>query len=337
VKSGKYAMSARSNCSNPGAAKTLPGGKVVVIGHSAGGLVVAGYPGQYHDVAAMVQADISASKPTTPAPGGGFDPQPGHVDYFQFFRTRQDCETFNAFTPGVVGYVLNLACRPPFVRTPVGEITGLSQAYADDAKYIPKIGPRIPVLLTSGAQDTTDPPKAADQDYAYYRSHCHCSVSQYVLPNTGHLFMAHRSLPAWIQHVITFLSAHHLTPSVALPKAIQDKRRGPRGLNVKVVPKQLQKFPLHFKVTGSVLLWSGMSPAQWCGGFVNVQLGITAEKPTNGRAPVHHNCTFTEDIRVAGKPQAGETRLLQLRFRFAGNKALHGGATKTFLYRLPTA
>ena len=126
--------------------------KVVIVGHSAGGLVVAGYPGQYHDVAAMIQADISASKPTTPAPGGGFNPQPGHVDYFQFFQTRQDCETFNAFEPGVVKYVLNIACAPPFVLTPVGEITGLDQAYADNATYIPKIGPRIPVLLTSGAR-----------------------------------------------------------------------------------------------------------------------------------------------------------------------------------------
>jgi hypothetical protein len=75
----------------------------------------------------MIQADISASQPTTPAPGGGFDPQPGHVDYFQFFRTRQDCETFNAFRPGVVKYVLNIACTPPFVLTPVGEITGRGQ------------------------------------------------------------------------------------------------------------------------------------------------------------------------------------------------------------------
>ena len=122
-------------------------------------------------------------------------------------------------------YVLNIACAPPFVLTPVGEITGLNQAYADNATYIPKIGPRIPVLLTSGAQDTTDPPQAAQNDFAYYRSHCHCEVSQYVLPNTGHLFMAHKSLPAWIQHVVTFLSAHHLDPSVVLPKDIRDERR----------------------------------------------------------------------------------------------------------------
>jgi pimeloyl-ACP methyl ester carboxylesterase len=333
VKAGSYTLTARSDCAQPSDSHPLGSDKVVLVGHGAGGLVVAGYPGQYHDVSAMIQADISASKPTTPAPGGGFNPQPGHVDYYQFFRNRHECETFNAFSPGVVKYVLNIACAPPFVLTPVGEITGDDQTYADNGTYIPKIGPRIPVLLTSGAQDTTDPPKAANQDYAYYKAHCHCSVARYVVPNTGQLFMAHKSLPAWIQRVVTWLSAHGVTPGIAAG----DARRGPRGLSVKVVPKQLQKFPLHFVVTGSVQLWSGMSPAQWCGGVVDVAVGATTDKPTMGRAPVHKNCTFTENIRVAGKPQAGKARFLRLRFRYAGDAALHGGATKTFLYRLPSA
>jgi pimeloyl-ACP methyl ester carboxylesterase len=210
VKSGNYAMTGARNCSSAGEAKTIPGGPVVVVGHSAGGLVVAGYPGQYHDVAAMIQADISASKPTTPAPGGGFNPQPGHVDYFQFFKTRHDCETFNAFEPGVVKYVENIACAPPFTLTPVGELAGLDQAYKDNATYIPKIGPRIPVLLTSGAQDTTDPPSSADADYAYYKAHCGCDVKQLLLANTAHLFMVHRSLPTWVDHVVGWLSAHGL-------------------------------------------------------------------------------------------------------------------------------
>jgi pimeloyl-ACP methyl ester carboxylesterase len=336
VKSGDYAMTGAQNCSNPGEARTIRGGPVVVVGHSAGGLVVAGYPGQYHDVAAMIQADISASKPTTPAPGGGFNPQPGHVDYFQFFQTRQDCETFNAFQPGVVKYVEDIACAPPFVRTPVGEITGLSQAYTDNATYIPKVGAKIPVLLTSGAQDTTDPPQAAHNDFAYYRSHCHCEVSQYLLRNTGHLFMAHKSLPAWIQRVVTFLSSHHLKPSVVLPKDIRDTRRSPRGLAVNVTPKQINKFPLHFEVRGSLQLWSGMSPAQWCGGFVDVQVGATTDKPTTARTPVHKDCTFTEGIHVSGQPQTEKAKLLRLRFRFAGNDALQKSAAKTFVYRLPS-
>ena len=158
-----------------------------------------------------------------------------------------------------------------------------------------------------------------------------------MLPNTGHLFMAHKSLPAWIQRVVTFLSAHHLEPSVVLPKGIRDGRRAPRGLAVNVTPKQLNKFPLHFEIRGSVELWSGMSPQQWCGGFVDVQVGATTEKPTAARTPVHKDCTFTEGIHVSGQPQTGKAKFLRLRFRFAGNDALQKSAAKTFVYRLPSS
>ena len=336
VRTGKYTITDRSNCSKRGH-DALPSAKVVIVGHSAGGLVVAGYPGQYHDVAAMIQADISASSSTPLAPGGGLTPDPAHPDYFQFFQTRQDCQTFDAFMPGVVPYVLNIACAPPFVLSPFGEITGLNQTYADNATYISEIGPRIPVLLTSGAQDTTDPPAAAKNDFAFYQAHCHCSVSQYMFANTGHLFMAHKSLPTWVQRVVTWLSSHQIKPTVLLPKGLRHNRRAPQGLAVHVTPKQLRKFPLHFEVRGSLQLWSGMSPAQWCGGFVNVEVGATTEKPTTARTPVHKDCTFSEGIHVSGKPQAGKARFLRLRFRFAGNDALQGGAVKTFLYRLPSS
>ena len=84
-----------------------PGSRVVIIGHSAGGWIVAGYPGTYHDVAAMIQADIDGSgaqpPPGTPPPppsvGGGFTPDPNHPDYFEFFQTRQNCEDFNTYPP----------------------------------------------------------------------------------------------------------------------------------------------------------------------------------------------------------------------------------------------
>ena len=162
-------------------------------------------------------------------------------------------------------------------------------------------------------------------------------MSQYILPDTGHLFMAHKSLPAWVQHVVTFLSAHHLDPSVVLPQTSATSDAAPRGSPSTSRRSSCSKFPLHFEVTGTLQLWSGMSPAQWCGGFVDVKVGATTEKPTTARTPVHKDCTFTEGIHVAGKPQAGKARFLRLRFRFAGNGALQGGATRTFPYRLPSS
>jgi pimeloyl-ACP methyl ester carboxylesterase len=191
----------------------LPSGRVVIIGHSAGGWIVAGYPGQYHDVAAMVQADIPGSVPPPGgSSGGSFTPDPSRPDYFQFFQTRQNCEDFNIYKPGEVKRVVDIACTPPFLDSPFGEILDLGPKYAENDASIKLIGPTIPVLLTSGDHDTTDPPATAAQDYAYYKANCGCDVSQLLLPDTGHLFMAHKSLSQWLGQVESWLRGHGIAP-----------------------------------------------------------------------------------------------------------------------------
>jgi pimeloyl-ACP methyl ester carboxylesterase len=216
VKSGSYGVSSTGNCSGATTSGRTRSHRVVIVGHSAGGWVVAGYPGEYHDVAAMIQTDISGSaggSPTAPlgsSSGGSFTPDPSHPDYFQFFQTTQECLEFNTYTPGVVQYAAKIACTPPFLDSPFGEIADLPAMYAQNDAYISMIGHSIPVLLTSGAEDTTDPPSAADADFAYYKAHCGCDVSQLLLPNTAHLFMVHTSLPSWVDHVVGWLTAHGL-------------------------------------------------------------------------------------------------------------------------------
>src|SRR5215218_4918125 len=78
VKTGAYSTTATDDC-----AAGTPGGMrnpiVAILGHSAGGWIVAGYPGTYHDVAAMIQTSIvgstaSSSEPSEPSQGGGFTP-----------------------------------------------------------------------------------------------------------------------------------------------------------------------------------------------------------------------------------------------------------------------
>jgi pimeloyl-ACP methyl ester carboxylesterase len=216
VKTGGYGVSGSGDCSGP----TTPAGTqnrtVVIIGHSAGGWIVAGYPGEYHDVAAMIQTDISgsaggsATSPLGSSSGGGFTPDPNHPDYFQFFQTTQNCLDFNTYPPGLVQYVVDIACAPPFLDSPFGEIADLGAMYAQNDAYIAMIGPSIPVLLTSGMQDTTDPPSSANADFAYYKANCGCDVSQLLIPDTAHLFMVHRSLPTWIDDVVNWLGAHGL-------------------------------------------------------------------------------------------------------------------------------
>jgi pimeloyl-ACP methyl ester carboxylesterase len=239
VKDGSYATTRASDCSltgrtdlgrgHRGGAGTHRGvvrnDRVVIIGHSAGGWIVAGYPGEYHDVAAMIQADINGSNAQPPAgtpkpppsTGGGFTPDPNHPDYFEFFQTRQNCEDFNTYPPGEVPYVVQIACTPPFLESPFGEITDIATMYAENDTSISQIGPSIPVLLTSGEQDTTDPPVDADADFAYYKQHCGCDVTQLLLPETAHLFMVHQTLPIWINDVYRWLRRNGLPPARRTP------------------------------------------------------------------------------------------------------------------------
>jgi pimeloyl-ACP methyl ester carboxylesterase len=144
VQTGAFTTTTGGDCSAPERPNRIRNRRVVIIGHSAGGWVVAGYPGQYHDVAATIQADIPASSATLlgQSSGGGFTPDPEHPDYFQFFQTTQNCLDFNTYPPGVVQYVVNIACAPPFLDSPFGEITDLAVMYAQNDAYISMIGLR---------------------------------------------------------------------------------------------------------------------------------------------------------------------------------------------------
>jgi hypothetical protein len=89
--------------------------------------------------------------------------------------------------------------------------------YAENDASISNIGPSIPVLLTSGEEDTTDPPVLADADYAFYKSHCGCDVTQLLLRNTAHPFMAHQSLPIWVNCAVRWLRAKGVRPAKPNP------------------------------------------------------------------------------------------------------------------------
>ena len=141
VKTGGYTVTASGDCSGATTPGRTQNRSVVIIGHSAGGWVVAGYPGEYHDVAAMIQTDISGSaggSATSPlggsSSGGSFTPDPNHPDYFEFFQTTQNCLDFNTYTPGVVSYVANIACTPPFLDSPYGEIADLGAMYVAERR-----------------------------------------------------------------------------------------------------------------------------------------------------------------------------------------------------------
>jgi pimeloyl-ACP methyl ester carboxylesterase len=219
VKNATYTTTTASDCSGPRQPGTLRNSSVAIMGHSMGGFIVAGYPGQYKDVKAMIQTSINGtlSPPegqddVPPSEGGGFVPNEEHPDYFEFFQTRENCEAFNIHPPGAVRYVVDIACRPPFLLSPFGEIAALGQAVEENRRYIREIGDGTDVLLSSGDHDTTAPPADARGDFRYYRENCGCDVTQHIIPSTGHLFMAHTSLAPWIDRVVGWLSSRGLRP-----------------------------------------------------------------------------------------------------------------------------
>jgi pimeloyl-ACP methyl ester carboxylesterase len=218
VKSGGYATSTTDDCATatPGGMRN---GTVAILGHSAGGWIVAGYPGTYHDVAAMIQTSIfattdgAAAQSSQSSQGGGFDPNPVHPDYFDFFHLRSECESFNVYPPGAVQSVVDTACTPPFIPSPYGEITDLAAKLAENDVAISQIGPGTPVLLAAGDHDTTAPPEKVRADFDYYKAHCGCDVSQYTIPNSGHLYQVHASLQQVVDEFVSWLRSHGVPPS----------------------------------------------------------------------------------------------------------------------------
>jgi len=218
VKSGGYGTSPTDGCATaqPGG---MPNRTVAILGHSAGGWIVAGYPGTYHDVAAMIQTSIfattdgAAAQSDQSSQGGGFDPNPEHPDYFDFFHQRSDCESFNVYEPGAVQSVVDIACTPPFIPSPYGEITDLGAKLAENDVAISQIGPGTPVLLAAGDHDTTAPPEKVSADFEYYKAHCGCDVSRYTIPSSGHLWQVHAALPQVVNEFVQWLTSHGVPPS----------------------------------------------------------------------------------------------------------------------------
>ena len=217
VKTGNYTTTQGSDCSAPQVASTLANPTVVIIGHSAGGAIVQGYPGEYHDVAAMVQANYSNQ-----GSGAVVQQQITNVvapalakgdDYVPFFANKQQCVQFNFYPPGEVQRVLNIACNPAnFVLTPAGEFTGFTALEQQNNQFIKTTG-TTPVLLTYGDHDAAFPPSTTQADYQYWTTNCSgCDITEWYEPNSGHLFMAHTSMPQWVHEVVSWLASRGISP-----------------------------------------------------------------------------------------------------------------------------
>lgn len=225
VRHGTYSVASSDSCapSVPKSQTALASPRAVIAGHSQGGSVVQGYPGLYHDVSAMIQADIGGpmiTAPPSPIPSPAPTPTPvpdpvppAPPGYSNFFNGRQACENFNIYWRGAVQDVVDVACDPTqFIVSPVAPTPADAPAAAD---LIRQTGNSIPILLTWGDHDVIAPIYNDELHYQFWLQNCGCDVSRMYLPETGHLFMAHTSLPLWIQWVTTWLTERGLPPTTA--------------------------------------------------------------------------------------------------------------------------
>ena len=215
VKAGSYTFGTESGCpAPPGPAVGLASASVVIIGHSAGGGVVSGYPGRYHDVDALVQAGFNNQ---------GFSPEAALYftrvftpqaaagdDYWALAPTDADCEQAVLYPPGIVRSLFPGFCRPPsFGKAPAGELPGAGRMYVENRSAIEQVGPGLPILLAWVDHDFFFPDAG---ETAYWKAHCGCDVESWTQRDSGHAFVGHRSMPTFTTEVVRWLTSKGLGP-----------------------------------------------------------------------------------------------------------------------------
>jgi pimeloyl-ACP methyl ester carboxylesterase len=213
VKAGRYALATEGACPDtPGPAVGLASPTVILVGHSAGGAVVSGYPGTYHDVAAMVQAGFNNQglPPDAAVYAAGVWGRQAAAgkDYWILVPTPADCERVVLYPPGVVPSLLPQFCeQPSFVPGPAGEVAGIGRMYLENLSAIQRVGPGLPVLLAWVDHDFFFPEGDETQ---YWRAHCGCDVESWTQLHSGHAFVAHRTMPTFTSKVVAWLASKGL-------------------------------------------------------------------------------------------------------------------------------
>ena len=145
VKTGACSTTAGSDCSGVKQPGRLFGRTVVIVGHSAGGWIVSGYPGTYDDVAAMIQTDITGSSAQGDgsdggSTGGGFTPTRA-PRLLPVLPDPPELRGLQRRPRRAVPSAVNVACTPPFLDSAYGEIADLGAMYAENDVAISQMGP----------------------------------------------------------------------------------------------------------------------------------------------------------------------------------------------------
>ncbi|HWU32290.1 MAG TPA: alpha/beta fold hydrolase, partial [Marmoricola sp.] len=182
VRQGRYITRSAASCTGAGGGAGSGLRRVVIVGHSSGGLLVAGYPGRFHDVSAMVMANapsglpsvnplgdaalqsaLSGILPSAPRDQTGYrtigssthdgPPPTAGPGYTNPLPTRETCENFMLWRTGAVPAAATVLCNPAkAVPTPSAEVNSYPAQILLDQVLVPRTG-QTPVLLADSAHD----------------------------------------------------------------------------------------------------------------------------------------------------------------------------------------
>lgn len=218
VKAGSYTFGATGSCSASGAIVGLRSPTVIVIGISAGGAIVSGYPGTYRDVAAAIQVGWSNQGLASDAllyVGQTLGPQYAKGnDYATLFPTEEGCRKA-LVSPPSVHPSFDGTCRRDGVvgvPAPAGEVGGFLRTHVENLEAIKQVGPDIPILLVFQDPDFFFSPDKNAEETTYWQQNCGCDVEAWTQAQTGHGLWMHTTMPGFTSKVIAWLHSKGLAP-----------------------------------------------------------------------------------------------------------------------------
>jgi pimeloyl-ACP methyl ester carboxylesterase len=218
VKAGSYTFGATDSCSGSGAVVGLRSPTVVVIGISAGGAIVSGYPGTYRDVAAAIQVGWSNQGLASEAllyVGQTLGPEYAKGnDYATLFPAEEGCRKALVYPPSVHPKFDGICRRNGVVGVPApaGELAGFLRTHVENHEAIKQVGPDIPILLAFQDPDFFFSSDKNAGESTYWQQNCGCDVEAWTQAQTGHGLWMHTTMPAFTSKVVDWLGSKGLAP-----------------------------------------------------------------------------------------------------------------------------
>lgn len=238
ISSGNYRLAVHDRCDGElGPGTGVASERVVLIGQSSGGQLVAAYGAIFGDVAGV----ISLAGPLTPymftSSGLG---RAGMTVASQAatgrtrvtpFPNRDECEALLLYLPGVDEGVRATACGSEIDQTaPIGEDMGVPIVFLAGPALMAAFPAEIPVLLAWADHDALVPTDVQAAETLMWKRLCRCDVTAWTQEDAGHGAQFHKSFPTLVDRVGRWLGSHGLGLPHAARRGRAQRSQGSPGL-----------------------------------------------------------------------------------------------------------